>query len=97
LNQDCSNQRDQLPAIEVPYRRRAKLDDASLIGSRVWNFSTTAGFSNGLVASYEKKDGTVVKQKQDYTWVQDGGGRPYIGTVLTTLVFVAGRHSSPSR
>jgi RHS repeat-associated protein len=68
-------------------RSQATLDDASGIGQRVWNFGTATGLTNGLVTSYEQRHtpGPVTKRKQDYTWVQDSNGRPYIGTVLVTI------------
>jgi len=68
-------------------RSQATLDDASGTGQRVWNFGTATGLTNGLVTSYEQRHtpGPVTKRKQDYTWVQDANGRPYIGTVLVTI------------
>lgn len=45
-----------------------------------------AGFNNGLVSAYEEHEtsGAVLLRK-DYTWTQDAGGKPYLGTVLSTL------------
>ncbi|MBL8177793.1 MAG: hypothetical protein JNK48_24155 [Bryobacterales bacterium] len=67
-------------------RSQATLDDPSGTGQRVWYFTTAAGFTQGLVWKFEQKHmpGAVVKRRQEYTWVQDGAGRPYIGTVLAT-------------
>jgi len=61
------------------------LDDAGGIGQRYWTFVTSAGFTNGLVATFEKRavPGPVLKEKETYTWTQDAAGRPYVGTVLS--------------
>jgi RHS repeat-associated protein len=62
--------------------------DPSGIGQKCWYFNTTASsWMMGLNTSIHQLPaaGQAVIQQQDVTWVQDGAGSPYVGTVLTTL------------
>src|SRR5262249_21616139 len=66
----------------------AFLDDPGGVGQRAWAFSTdtTQPAILGLptaIAWREYQSGTiVVRTRDEYTYVQDSAGRPYVGTVL---------------
>jgi hypothetical protein len=68
----------------------ATLDDASGVGEKAWTFNTSgAAWQLGLVTRFEDRPSSTQAsqplKRQDFTWVQDSNGIPYIGTVLTTL------------
>jgi hypothetical protein len=53
--------------------------------SKVWSFGTTAGPFLGLVSTYQERGASAATLEKDYTWAQDPAGRPYIGSVTTTM------------
>jgi RHS repeat-associated protein/uncharacterized repeat protein (TIGR01451 family) len=53
--------------------------------SKVWNFVTVTGPFLGLVSEYQEKGASAATVEKDYTWIQDPLGRPYIGSVTTTM------------
>ncbi len=67
------------------------LDDPSGIGEKAWTFSTSTStpWQLGLTTRYEDRPSAAQAsqplKRQDFTWVQDSAGNPYIGTALTTL------------
>ncbi len=57
-------------------------------GQKAWFFQTdTSQFNFGLVTAFEERQmpNSVAKVHNDYTWVQDSAGNPYLGTTVTTL------------
>ena len=53
--------------------------------SKVWTFTTAAGPFLALVSAYQEKGASAATIEKDYTWTQDPAGRPYIGSVTTTM------------
>ncbi len=66
----------------------ATVNDASGHSQKIWNFQTnTSLFNFGMVTSYDQQQmpGQTTLAHNDFTWVQDSAGNPYVGTTITTL------------
>jgi RHS repeat-associated protein len=67
------------------------LDDPSAIGEKAWTFSTSTSVPWELALKIRYEDRPSAAQAssplkcQDFTWVLDSAGNPYLGGVLTTL------------
>jgi RHS repeat-associated protein len=66
------------------------IDDPSGIGEKAWTFSTTgSAWQLGMTTLYADRPSAALANQpyrtQQFTWVQDAAGNPYISTALTTL------------
>jgi len=68
------------------WRAWTKLDDPSGVGHKTWYFNAS-GAASALTSSFEQRatSAGAVIHKQDFTYVQDSAGNPYVSAVLTTL------------
>jgi YD repeat-containing protein len=73
----------------LTWHTSASLADATNAG-KVWAFTNSPSPSvwwNGLLYSYLQQQvlGQTILRRQDFSWVQDPAGNPYIGSALTVL------------
>jgi len=79
--------RDDVNNPNNPVNAYTCIADPSGIGQKCWFNNTTAtSWQMGLTTSIEQRPaaGQNAIWRQNFTWVQDSAGNPYIGTVLST-------------